>query len=168
MSTLQLSQITQLLIFFFRRGTVLYMSSEYTRDRDISVAIFAFFAYALGMISEECLQLPLPVPLAHHLRRRTVVTAGFDSTSVFPDPSMIWGRGIDIFLPELYQVRYENFSWRVKHRPPDVRSHLSGRKHDLLGESPVAHSSLAVPILGSFFHFGVQVVYGLGVPQSYQ
>lgn len=49
-------------IFFFRRGQNLFMSGEYMRENNISLAIFAFLAYAMEMIPAETLQLPTVIP----------------------------------------------------------------------------------------------------------
>lgn len=68
-------------IFFFRRDDILYMSAEYTRDDHISLAIFAFFAYALGMIPGDCLQLPPPVSYLD-VRKRHVDPPGLNRTFV--------------------------------------------------------------------------------------
>jgi hypothetical protein len=50
------------IIFFFRRGQNLFMSGEYRRENNVSLAIFAFLAYALEILPAQTLQLPTVKP----------------------------------------------------------------------------------------------------------
>jgi hypothetical protein len=76
------------IIFFFRRGQILFMSGEYAREDQISLAIFAFLACALQIrIPAQTLQLPtvkpewwVPFRNANRPTLRRCETAGLDPT----------------------------------------------------------------------------------------